>query len=42
VNTLQGVNMQACRMGFVDAGVKDNEVLGFSSVQLMDIEGAPR
>lgn len=30
VNTLQAVNMQACRKGFVDAGVKDNEVLVFS------------
>jgi hypothetical protein len=30
VNTLQVVNMQACRKGFVDAGVKDNEVLVFS------------
>ena len=30
VNTLQAVNMQSSRKGFVDAGVKDNEVLVFS------------
>jgi hypothetical protein len=30
VNTLQAVNMQACHKGFVNAGVKDNEVLVFS------------
>jgi hypothetical protein len=33
-DTLQGVSIQALRKGFVDAGVKDNEVIVFS--QLMD------
>jgi hypothetical protein len=34
VNTMQGVNMAAIRKGFLDAGVKDNEILVFS--KLMD------
>ena len=34
VNTMQGVNAAAIRKGFLDIGVKDNEVLVFS--QLMD------
>ena len=34
VNTMQGVNAAAIRKGFLDIGVKDNEVLVFSS--LMD------
>jgi hypothetical protein len=34
VNTLQGVSLVAIRKGFLDAGVKDNEILVFS--ELMD------
>jgi hypothetical protein len=34
VDTFQGVSIQALRKGFVEAGVKDNEVIVFS--QLMD------
>jgi len=34
VNTMQGVNAEAIRQGFADIGVKDNELLIFSS--LMD------
>jgi hypothetical protein len=34
VDTYQGVSIQALRKGFVEAGVKDNEVIVFS--QLMD------
>ena len=34
VNTMQGVNAAAIRKGFLDIGVKDNEVLVFS--ELMD------
>ena len=34
VNTLQGVNMAAIHKGFLDAGVKDNEIMIFS--KLMD------
>jgi len=34
VNTFQGVNMAAARKGFLDIGVKDNEILVFS--ELMD------
>src|SRR5262245_49124297 len=34
VNTMQGVSLVAARKGFLDAGVKDNEILIFS--QLMD------
>jgi hypothetical protein len=34
VNTFQGVNMAAMHKGFLDAGVKDNEILVFS--KLMD------
>jgi len=34
VNTYQGVNMAAARKGFLDIGVKDNEILIFS--ELMD------
>jgi hypothetical protein len=34
VNTMQGVNMAAARRGFLDIGVKDNEILVFS--ELMD------
>ena len=34
MNTLQGVNMAAIHKGFLDAGVKDNEILVFS--KLMD------
>ena len=34
VNTMQGVNFEAIRKGFLEAGVKDNEILIFSS--LMD------
>lgn len=34
VNTFQGVNMGAARKGFLDIGVKDNEILMFS--ELMD------
>lgn len=34
VNTMQGVNAAAIRKGFLDIGVKDNEVLVFS--KLMD------
>ena len=34
VNTFQGVNMAAVHKGFLDVGVKDNEILIFS--QLMD------
>src|SRR5512146_1101858 len=34
VNTMQGVNMAAIHKGFLDIGVKDNEVLIFS--KLMD------
>ena len=34
VDTLQGVSIQALREGFLDAGVKDNEVILFS--ELMD------
>jgi hypothetical protein len=34
VDTFQGVSIQAMRKGFVDAGVKDNEVIVFS--ELMD------
>jgi hypothetical protein len=34
VNTMQGVSLVAARRGFLDAGVKDNEILIFS--ELMD------
>ncbi len=34
VNTMQGVNAEAIRKGFLDIGVKDNEILVFS--RLMD------
>ncbi|ABY28688.1 DUF1254 domain-containing protein [Methylorubrum extorquens] len=34
VNTMQGVSLVAARKGFLDAGVKDNEILIFS--ELMD------
>jgi len=34
VNTMQGVNAEAIRRGFLDIGVKDNEILVFST--LMD------
>src|SRR5262245_27462382 len=34
VNTMQGVNAEAIRRGFLDIGVKDNEILVFS--RLMD------
>ena len=34
VNTMQGVNAEAIRKGFLDIGVKDNEILVFS--KLMD------
>lgn len=34
VNTMQGVNAAAIRKGFLDIGVKDNEILVFS--RLMD------
>jgi hypothetical protein len=34
VNTMQGVSLVAARKGFLDAGVKDNEILVFS--ELMD------
>ncbi|MCE2968876.1 MAG: hypothetical protein LW847_01370, partial [Burkholderiales bacterium] len=34
VNTMQGVNAAALRKGFLDIGVKDNEILVFS--RLMD------
>jgi hypothetical protein len=33
VNTMQGVNAAAIRKGFVDLGVKDNEVLVFSKLK---------
>jgi hypothetical protein len=33
VNTMQGVNAAAIRKGFLDIGVKDNEVLVFSKLK---------
>ena len=38
VNTMQGVSLVAARRGFLEAGVKDNEILIFS--ELMDCQVA--